>query len=158
MVMAQLTAEEFDLVIATNIRGTFLCNRAVLPVMFAQRSGQIVNVGSTSGRTGRPLDSAYCASKFGVVGLTQSLAEEVRSFGIRVQLVLPDAVATPLWEQNGPVPAPDWALPPERVADVIAYMLCLPPDTSLGEVAIRPVHTRKQRARKAGSDQAESTR
>jgi 3-oxoacyl-[acyl-carrier protein] reductase len=147
--MAQLSVEEFDLIVNTNLKGTFLTNRAVLPTMFGQKSGQIINVASTSGRKARPLDSAYCASKFGVVGLTESLAEEVRSFGIRVQLVLPDAVDTPLWDQNGPVPVPDWALPPERIAEAIVWMLCLPPDATVGEIAVHPLRVRKRASRSA---------
>jgi NAD(P)-dependent dehydrogenase (short-subunit alcohol dehydrogenase family) len=143
--MHDISTEEFDLVLGTNLKGTFLVNRAVLPTMIRGKQGQIVNVASTSGRIGRPFDSVYCASKFGVVGLTQSLAEEVRQFGIKVQVILPDAVDTPLWDQNGPVRAPDWSLPPERIAEVIAYMVTLPADTILGEVAVHPFRSRKRR-------------
>jgi NAD(P)-dependent dehydrogenase (short-subunit alcohol dehydrogenase family) len=153
--LAQLSVDEFDLIVNTNLKGTFLTNRAVLPTMFAQKAGQIINVASTSGRKARPLDSAYCASKFGVVGLTESLAEEVRSFGIRVQLVLPDAVATPLWDQNGPVPMPDWALPPERIAEAIVWLLCLPPDATVGEIAVHPLRARRRASRSAANRIAE---
>jgi NAD(P)-dependent dehydrogenase (short-subunit alcohol dehydrogenase family) len=84
-----------------NLKGTFLCDRSpCLQYMMAQRSGQILNIASTSGLKGVAFDSVYCASKFGVVGLTESLAEEVRQFGVRVHLLLPDAVATPLWDNN----------------------------------------------------------
>ena len=152
----ELSVEEFDLIVNTNLKGTFLTNRAVLGSMFKQKSGQIINVASTSGRKARPLDSAYCASKFGVVGLTESLAEEVRSFGIRVQLVLPDAVDTPLWDQNGPVPVPDWALPPERIAEAIVWLLCLPPDATVGEIAVHPLRVRERAARPAGRTPTEA--
>jgi NAD(P)-dependent dehydrogenase (short-subunit alcohol dehydrogenase family) len=150
--MTQTSTEEFDHVVGVNLRGTFLCNRAVAAVMVKQRSGQILNVSSTSGRKGRAFDSIYCASKFGVVGLTESLAEEVRSQGIRVQLILPDAVATPFWEQNGPVGMPDWALPPERVARVITHMLALPMDTVLENVVVMPLRARKRRTKDRGAE------
>jgi NAD(P)-dependent dehydrogenase (short-subunit alcohol dehydrogenase family) len=144
-ILPELSVEEYDFVIGTNLRGTFLVNRAVLPAMIRQRAGQILNLSSTSGIKGRALDSVYCASKFGVVGLTESLADEVRQFGIRVQVVSPDAVKTPFWDQNGPVPVPDWALPPERVASLITYMLSLPEDSMLANVIISPVRTRRRK-------------
>jgi NAD(P)-dependent dehydrogenase (short-subunit alcohol dehydrogenase family) len=147
--MAQTSTEEFDRVVGVNLRGTFLCNRAVVSTMIQQRSGQILNVSSTSGRKGRAFDSVYCASKSGVIGLTEALAEEVRVHGIRVQLILPDAVDTPLWDQNGRLRAPEWALPPERVARVIALMLALPPDTVLENVVVAPLRARKRKTKEA---------
>ncbi|MEI2645220.1 MAG: SDR family oxidoreductase [Candidatus Competibacter sp.] len=129
--LAQLATPEWDQVIDTNLRGLFLCNRAVLPAMIRQRRGDIINLSSVSGRQGRAHDAPYCASKFGVIGLSESLAAEVQQFGVRVQTVLPGAVATPIWRQNHPIPAPANALPPERVADLILFMLALPPDSQL---------------------------
>jgi 3-oxoacyl-[acyl-carrier protein] reductase len=151
--LADVAPAEWDQVLGINLRGTFLCNRAVLPAMMRQRSGQIVNISSTAGRQGRALDGPYCASKFGVVGLTQSLAEEVRTFGIKVHLLMPGAVATPLWEQNRPLPLPDAALPPERVADLIRFLLELPDDTILENVVVAPF---KARRGKAGGPRAEA--
>jgi NAD(P)-dependent dehydrogenase (short-subunit alcohol dehydrogenase family) len=145
------SVQEFDDVVRTNLRGTFLCNREVLPVLMKQRGGDIVNISSTSGIQGRAFDSAYCASKFGVVGLTESVREEVRGFGIRVHAVLPDAVDTPLWEQNGPIRAPDFSLAPERVAEVIEYILALPPDVILGSVVIAPMRSKRRRAGKSSA-------
>lgn len=127
----QLAPEDWDEVVDTNLRGVFLSNRAVLPAMMAQRCGEIVNVASARGGTeGRPYASAYCASKFGVVGLTESLAEEVYRFGIRVQALLPDAVATPLLEGTT-LGAGGTALRPETVAEFIVTMLTLPPGVAL---------------------------
>jgi len=143
--LAEVEMAEWEEVIATNLTGTFLCNRAVLAAMMEQRSGQIINISSTSGLKGRPLDAVYCASKFGIMGLSQSLAEEVRNFGIRVQVVAPDAIDTPMWDQNGPIRPPADALPADRVADLIAYMVTLPLDTILGEVIIAPFRTRRRK-------------
>jgi 3-oxoacyl-[acyl-carrier protein] reductase len=136
--LAQVTTEEWDEVLGVNLRGTFLSNRAVLPTMVRQRRGQIVNISSTSGRRARAFDSVYCASKFAVIGLSESVAEEVRPFGVRVHVLLPDAVRTPLWAQNGPVPCPANALDPARVADFIVALLQLPDDTEVPSPVIAP--------------------
>jgi NAD(P)-dependent dehydrogenase (short-subunit alcohol dehydrogenase family) len=150
--MYQVSKEECDLVIDTNLKGTFLVNRAVLPAMIRQKSGHIVNLSSTSGRVGRAFDAVYCASKFGVMGLTGSLAEEMKQFGIKVTAVLPDAVDTPLWDQNGPIPRPDPSLDPDRVAGVIEYLLAMPGDVVLENVVILPFKTRRRKSRKSADD------
>lgn len=144
--MQQVSAQEWDTVINVNLRGVFLSNRAVLTFMIAQRSGTIINVSSTSGRQGKAHDSAYCASKFGVIGLSESVAEEVRPYGIKVQTVLPDAVDTPLWEQNGPI-KPEYALAAERVGELIVHMAMLPADTLLVAPVIAPFRTRRRKAK-----------
>ena len=143
--MADVEVGEWDEVIAVNLKGTFLCNRAVLPAMVQQRRGQIINISSTSGIKGRALDSVYSASKFWVMGLSQALAEEVRPMGIRVQVVVPDAIDTPMWDQNKPIRPPGDVLPPSRVADLIAYLVLLPMDTILGDVVIAPFRTRRRK-------------
>lgn len=134
----QMTIEEWDDVLDTNLKGVFLSNRAVLPAMINQRSGDIINLSSTSGRKGYAYDSAYCASKFGVIGLSEALAEEVRNYGVRVQVVLPGAIDTGMWDQNGPLPPPAAILPVERVADLIINLLSLPEDTILAGPVIEP--------------------
>jgi NAD(P)-dependent dehydrogenase (short-subunit alcohol dehydrogenase family) len=145
--LAELPVEEWDVILTTNLTGLFLSNRAVLPSMIAQRSGQIINISSTAGQKGRALDAAYCASKFGVVGLSEALAEEVRQYGIRVHVILPDAVDTPLWEQNKPIPRPGNALPADRVAEFIVYLLALPQDTILFNPVIVPFRSNRRHAK-----------
>lgn len=147
--VANLPVDEWDLVLDTNLRGVFLSNRAVLPAMLRQRQGTIVNLSSTSGRRGLAYDAAYCASKFGVIGFSESLAEEVRPHGIKVSVVLPGAVDTPLWEQNGPLPRPTAILPPERVADLVTYLVSLPEDTLVVQPTV--VGFRSRRVRAGGS-------
>jgi NAD(P)-dependent dehydrogenase (short-subunit alcohol dehydrogenase family) len=150
-----LTDDEYNIVVGTNLKGTFLINRAVLHQMIKQRGGQIVNLSSTSGRKGRPLDSLYSASKAGVIALSESIAEEVRGFGIRVQVVLPDAVDTPLWRQNGPGAAPpSGSLSAERVAEILAFCLALPEDAMLENLVIMP---RKIRRRQSASTPGANT-
>lgn len=141
----QVSLEEYDAVMDINLKGTFLSNRAVIPAMVRQRQGQIFNISSTSGLKGRPLDSVYSASKFGVVGLSEALAEEVRQYGIKVQVILPDAVDTPMWEQNAPIQAPESSLAPERVADLICYLAALPRDTIFKNLVILPYQARRRK-------------
>ena len=151
-ILAQISTEEMNDVIDTNLKGTFLCNRAVLPAMIKQHAGKIINISSTSGRKGRALDSVYCASKFGVIGLSESLAEEVRQYGIKVQTILPDAVRTPLWDQNRPIGAPDYSLLPERIAEIIVYLLKLPEDTIFENIVISPFRSRKRKSKLKNQD------
>jgi NAD(P)-dependent dehydrogenase (short-subunit alcohol dehydrogenase family) len=147
--IADTPLDDWHAVLETNLTGTFLSNRAVLPAMIAQREGDIVNVSSTSGRQGRPFDGPYSASKFGIVGLSESLAEEVASYGVRVQTILPDAVETPLWDQNGPAALkPVNVLPPQRVAEFILYLVQLPRDTYLANPVIAPMKTRRKKREK----------
>jgi NAD(P)-dependent dehydrogenase (short-subunit alcohol dehydrogenase family) len=144
--VADTSLEDWNTIVETNLTGTFLSNRAVLPAMMEQREGDIINISSTSGLKGRPFDGAYCASKFGIIGLSESLSEELGRFGIRVQTVLPDAVATPLWDQNGHgALKPAQTMPPERIAELVAWLLALPRDTYLMNPVIAPMKTRSKK-------------
>lgn len=137
--LVKTSVAEWDQVIDINLKGAFFSNRAVLPTMLQQRRGEIINVSSVSGLKGRAHDAPYCASKFGLMGLTQSLAEEVRNQGIRVQIAVPGAVDTPIWQQNAPVPVPMEALKPDRVAHVLISMLVMPGDTLMVSPVIEPI-------------------
>ena len=137
--LAQMTCAEWCEVLDVNLKGLFLANRAVLPAMIRQRCGHVLNLSSTSGRKAYAFDSAYCASKFGAIGLTESLAAEVRSHGVKVQILLPGAIDTPMWDQNGPIRRPEFALPVQRVADMILHMLTIPRDTLLLAPMIEPL-------------------
>jgi NAD(P)-dependent dehydrogenase (short-subunit alcohol dehydrogenase family) len=131
--------EDWDLVIDTNLKGTFLANRAVLPHMIERRRGDILNLSSKSGRRGLAFDAPYCASKFGVIGLTEAIAEEVRSFGVRVQTLLPGTFDTGIWVQAGPLGRPLGLPPATRVAQAILWMLTLPPDACVWSPLVEPL-------------------
>jgi len=148
-VLVDTSTDEFDDVVGINLKGVFLANRAVLPTMIAQRSGSIINLSSVQGLQGRAYDSVYCASKFGVVGFSQAVADEVKTYGIKVQALMPAAVATPMWQQNLPAPMPGDAIPPERIADLIVFMLLQPEDTMLVGPVIVPVGARKRKTKTA---------
>lgn len=93
---------EWDETINSNLKGAFLCSKAVLPHMLKSNSGAIINVSSGAGRAGFENLSAYCASKFGMMGLTESLAWEVAGTGIRVMAICPGEVATRMQEAADP--------------------------------------------------------
>lgn len=143
-------------VLDTNLTGTFLLCREVLPTMKAQRSGQILNVSSGAGRTGIRGMAAYCASKFGVVGLTEALGHEVRAFQIRVAVLMPGSVATdfsrvanrrPLGEATLEPEEIGYAMLPEEVASVIVAMLGQPEQAWMSEVVLRPLNLELRRSR-----------
>lgn len=85
----ELSLEEWDRILGINLRGTFLCTRAVVQTMKRQRTGSIINVSSRAGATGFAELSAYCAAKFGVEGLSRALALELAPFGIAVNTITP---------------------------------------------------------------------
>jgi 3-oxoacyl-[acyl-carrier protein] reductase len=92
--LVDTTDHQYERVMDTNLKGVFYCCKAVLPHMIAQKSGHIINISSGAGKAGFADLSVYCASKFGVIGLTESLAEEVSPFGIKVVAICPGAVDT----------------------------------------------------------------
>ncbi len=94
-----IPVEDFDHVIQVNVRGTFLPIKHVVPVMIAQKSGKIVNIGGTSGLRGYPMRTAYSASKWAVRGITRTVALEVGKHNINVNAICPGIVETPRMEK-----------------------------------------------------------
>jgi len=112
----KMSQKEWDDILDTNLKGYFLFMRQVVPVMKKQGSGVIINVSSGLGVSGEANFSAYCASKFGVIGLTQSVADETVNTDLRIYAVLPGAVNTKLNWDLGLGMEPSELLAPEHVA------------------------------------------
>ena len=106
-------------VLDVNLTGAFLCCRAVLPVLLRRRSGCIINIASQMGKESLPELAAYCASKFGLVGFTGALAEEVAEKGVRVYAVCPGPVDTPMLHKCFDTTGWDDVLEPEEVARIV---------------------------------------
>jgi NAD(P)-dependent dehydrogenase (short-subunit alcohol dehydrogenase family) len=90
--VAMISRKEWDEVLAVNLTGAFLCAKAVLPKMMEQRSGKIINIASVAGRLAYPLRSPYAVSKWGMIGLTRTLAQEAGPYNIQVNAVCPGPV------------------------------------------------------------------
>jgi len=93
--VVDLSEEDFDYVMGVNIKGVFLCTRAVLKEMIKKRSGKIISISSKAGRTGINYLAHYCASKFAVIGFTQALAQELIQYNINVNAICPGSLNLP---------------------------------------------------------------
>ena len=124
----ELTPEEWTNIIDVNLKGVYYTTRAVLPEMIERQTGDIINISSTAGERGGPVTSAYSASKFGVIGLSESLMQEVREHNIRVSTMTPSTVATEMAaELNLTDGNPEKVMQPEDLAELIVIQLKLHP-------------------------------
>jgi NAD(P)-dependent dehydrogenase (short-subunit alcohol dehydrogenase family) len=140
--------EDWERVVRVNLTAPFLLSRSVLPGMRAAGGGTIVNISSVAGRRGWANAAAYCATKFGLTGLTQALAAEGAPHGVRVVCLYPGAMATHwgTWssaDRDQPrQTAPEDALPPQDVADYIAWLVCAPAHLIVTEAVVAPIRER----------------
>jgi 3-oxoacyl-[acyl-carrier protein] reductase len=137
----EMTLEDWDTTMTTNVRSLFLMTRAVLPAMRRRREGSIVNVASLAGRNGFVGGTAYTASKHAVLGFSRSLMLEVRKDNIRVVSVCPGSVDTSMLRDQPMLRAdPGRILRPEDVAETILHALLLPARALVSELDIRPTN------------------
>lgn len=138
----EITPEEWDLVFNTNLRGCYLMIRAFAPLMIAARSGHIINISSLAGRNPLPKGAAYAASKWGLNGLTYSVAEELRQYNIRVSVIAPGSINTDFADHSGRGAAsgkdPNKKLQPGQIASVVAMLVTQEAQSFISEVQIRP--------------------
>ncbi|MPZ76648.1 MAG: SDR family oxidoreductase [Deltaproteobacteria bacterium] len=91
----EITEQEWDLVLSVNLKAVFLCCRAVLKVMMKQKSGSVVSISGTAGKEGMALRGSLCAAKWGLLGLTQTIAKEAGPYGIRANIICPGGMDEP---------------------------------------------------------------
>jgi NAD(P)-dependent dehydrogenase (short-subunit alcohol dehydrogenase family) len=136
--VAEAKTTDWDETMAVNLRGVFLCCRAVLPTMMAAGRGTIINIGSIVTSRTLPGSAAYTASKYGLLGLSRVLAEEMRPHGVRVGVLSAGATDTPLWDAVPNPPSRARMVKPEQVARAALLMATLEPGATLEEVTLLP--------------------
>jgi 3-oxoacyl-[acyl-carrier protein] reductase len=126
---------DWDLMMSTNLRAPYLMIRAVAPLMITAGRGHIINISSLAGHNPLKNGAAYAASKWGLNGLTYSVAEELRDHGIRVSAVAPGSVNTGFGSSSKDG---DWKIQPDDVANIVAMLVTQSPQSFVSEVLVRP--------------------
>lgn len=132
----QLLPEDWDRILNTNLRGVYYAIRAFAPRMIRAGIGHIINISSLAGKNALPKGAAYAASKWGLNGLTYSVAEELRGHNIRVSVVCPGSVETEMTPHAGK--DPNKMLQPEDVAHTVAMLVTQAPQSFVSEILLRP--------------------
>ena len=130
----EMEVEDWDRVLETNLSGVFYCSRAAIPHLKGRGGGWIINIGSLAGKNAFPGGAAYNASKFGLIGFSEALMQEVRHDGIRVSTIMPGSVATPGFGSE----AADWKIQPEDLAAILLDLLAIPDRTLPSRIEVRP--------------------
>lgn len=142
--IADMTVEQWDQVIAVNLRGPFLVAKAALPAMRRQRSGHIVNIASTAATRAWANAAAYHASKWGIVGFGRGLGVEGRPDNIRVTTVIPGGMRTHFFDRfvelNIPMPDERNLQDPANVAEAIVFAVRMPPQSVVQELIVTPLN------------------
>ena len=140
--LVEMTDEEYEKVLNTNLKGAFLFVRAILPTMQRQRAGQLIFINSVSGVRGFAEDAVYCASKFGLTGLADALDEELRAQGVRITSIHPGATDTTFaYDSWSPPDDPrrSFFLKAEDVSEAIVYAASQPAHVVVKQIVIQPV-------------------
>ena len=135
----ELSLEVWQQVIDVNLTAAFLCSREAIKSMKARGSGRIINIGSVSAKVPRIHSAAYTTSKFGLEGLTRSLALDMREFGIAVSVLHPGNTATPIWTGREEIARREGVMSPDDLAQVAVTIAALPPEVNLLESVVLPV-------------------
>ncbi len=130
--------EDFEILIETNLRGIFWSCRFVLPSMIERKTGHIINIASIAGKVGSANRAVYCASKFGVVGFTESLAEEVREHGVRVSVICPGSTDTAFSPREASARSRQRMLRPADIAHAVRAIVTQEPNSFISEIILRP--------------------
>ena len=130
------TEENWDAVLDTNLKAVFLLSKAVAKGMIQRKTGHIVNIASLAGKNAFAGGAIYCASKWGLLGLTECMAEDLRGHGIRVSVVCPGSVATDFSPHTGKDPGK--MLQPQDIAHAVEMIVTQEPQSFISEVLLRP--------------------
>jgi NAD(P)-dependent dehydrogenase (short-subunit alcohol dehydrogenase family) len=134
--LLELAPESWDQILNTNLRGVFYCIRSLAPLMIRSGGGHIINISSLAGKNPLPNGAAYAASKWGLNGLSYSVAEELRGNNIRVSVVCPGSTNTELSPHEGK--NPDKMLQPDDIAHAVVMLVTQAPQSFVSEVLLRP--------------------
>ena len=136
----ELSIADWDRVVGTNLRGPFLMAKAVLPHLYGQGSGHIVNVASTAAKRMWANAAAYHASKWGLIGLSHALFVEARQHGVKVSAIIAGGMQTPFILERFPDTPLSNLQDPKNVADAIVYVLRQPDETIIPEMMVIPIN------------------
>ena len=136
-VLHELDPGDWEAIFNTNLRGVYYVSRVIIPLMIKTGAGHIINISSLAGKNPLPRGAAYAASKWGLNGLSYSMAEELRGHNIRVSVVCPGSVNTDFGQRRSGRDA-EKMLKPEDVAHVVATLVTQAPHSFINEVLIRP--------------------
>jgi 3-oxoacyl-[acyl-carrier protein] reductase len=132
--------EDWDRTFRVNLRAPMILAKMLVPSMIAKGEGAVINIGSVSGKTGEANGATYSASKFGLIGFTESLYEEVREHGIKVSVILPGFVDTPLIPPNRQLDR-NKMIQADDIAQAVRYVLTSPASCCPVEITVRPQRT-----------------
>jgi len=132
----QLSPDDWERVLNTNLRGVYYCIRSLAPLMIKARTGHIINISSLAGKNALPNGAAYAASKWGLNGLTYSVAEELRAHNIRVSVICPGSVHTEFSPHPGK--NAEKMLQASDVAHAVAMIVTQAPQSFASEILLRP--------------------
>ncbi len=139
---ADLSVEEWDSMIATNLSGSFYCSRAALPRMRQAGAGFVVNISSLAGKNPFAGGSGYNASKFGMNGFSEAMMLDHRNENIRVSYIMPGSVDTDFSGAVGQGKS-EWKIAPGDIADLVLHILQMPARTLVSRIEVRPSRPRK---------------
>lgn len=134
-----ITVEQFDDVISTNLTGLFYCTRTVLPDMYTARRGVIVQMLSVASTKAFAEGAAYGASKFGALGFTNSLREEARKHNVKVIALMPGATETEAWDTASREEFHERMMQPVDIAQTLTHILSQPDRMMTEEIVLRPI-------------------
>jgi len=137
--VSEMAPDDWRAVIQTNLDSLFYCTHAALPHLASRGTSWVINIGSLAGKNAFPGGAAYNASKFGLIGFSEALMQEVRHDGVRVSYIMPGSVATEFGHpQSGGGANEEWKVQPEDIAQIVMDLLNTPARTLPSRVEVRP--------------------